>query len=299
MLLRALWDEPGATGGSRASELLERLGLADAAGRKFAGYSKGMKRKLTIAAGIIHRPAILFLDEPTTGIDVASARCAIRQLIADLNAGGTTIFLTTHYIEEAERLCRRIASSPTHQHRHHRIAGMRQTEGRYVVQLGRLATRRPCATPSRSEFGSLHRRRCRRPTFASSRPSDPRRRLLRAIEDRGRWEVFEARRVPPVARGGLRAGHRHRGQGDEAGEGKGQDGSRRMKSWIASWNILAKDMRTYTPPPNISWGLLFPLAWTGMFFIRSGSGLDSIPALLPGLIGVSVLFGTTSFWRSP
>ncbi len=68
-----------------------------------------------------------------------------------------------------------------------------------------------------------------------------------------------------------------------------------MKSWIVFWNILAKDMRTYyLKPPNISWGLLFPLAWTGMFFIRSGSGLDSIPVLLPGLIGVSILFGTTS-----
>jgi ABC-2 type transport system ATP-binding protein len=67
-----------------------------------------MKRKLTIAAGIIHNPQILFLDEPTTGIDVASAR-QIRQLIADLHRGGTTIFLTTHYIEEAERLCGRIA----------------------------------------------------------------------------------------------------------------------------------------------------------------------------------------------
>jgi ABC-2 type transport system ATP-binding protein len=67
-----------------------------------------MKRKLTIAAGIIHRPSILFLDEPTTGIDVASAR-QIRQLIADLHRDGATIFLTTHYIEEAERLCDRIA----------------------------------------------------------------------------------------------------------------------------------------------------------------------------------------------
>jgi ABC-2 type transport system ATP-binding protein len=67
-----------------------------------------MKRKLTIAAGIIHRPEILFLDEPTTGIDVASAR-QLRQLIADLHRTGTTIFLTTHYIEEAERLCDRIA----------------------------------------------------------------------------------------------------------------------------------------------------------------------------------------------
>jgi ABC-2 type transport system ATP-binding protein len=92
----------------RASELLEVFGLAGAAHRKFGGYSKGMKRKLTIAVGIIHQPQILFLDEPTTGIDVASAR-QLRQLITDLHASGTTIFLTTHYIEEAERLCDRIA----------------------------------------------------------------------------------------------------------------------------------------------------------------------------------------------
>lgn len=68
-----------------------------------------------------------------------------------------------------------------------------------------------------------------------------------------------------------------------------------MKAWIAFWNILVKDMRAYyLKPPNISWGLIFPLAWTGMFFIRSGSGLDSIPAMLPGVMAVSVLFGTTS-----
>jgi ABC-2 type transport system ATP-binding protein len=92
----------------RARELLETFGLADAADRKFAGYSRGMKRKLTFAAGIIHKPPILFLDEPTTGIDVASAR-QVRQIIAGLHRVGTTVFLTTHYIEEAERLCERIA----------------------------------------------------------------------------------------------------------------------------------------------------------------------------------------------
>jgi ABC-2 type transport system ATP-binding protein len=92
----------------RARELLDVFDLTYAADRKFAGYSKGMKRKLTIAAGIIHKPPILFLDEPTTGIDVASAR-QLRQLIASLHRSGTTIFLTTHYIEEAERLCDRIA----------------------------------------------------------------------------------------------------------------------------------------------------------------------------------------------
>ena len=92
----------------RARELLDTFGLVQASNRKFGGYSKGMKRKLTIAAGIIHKPEILFLDEPTTGIDVAGAR-QLRQLIADLHQAGTTIFLTTHYIEEAERLCDRIA----------------------------------------------------------------------------------------------------------------------------------------------------------------------------------------------
>ncbi|MBD3398547.1 ATP-binding cassette domain-containing protein, partial [Candidatus Micrarchaeota archaeon] len=92
----------------RASDLLKSFDLTNAAHRKFGDYSKGMKRRLTIAAGIIHRPAILFLDEPTTGIDVAGAR-QLRQLIEDLHRSGTTIFLTTHYIEEAERLCDRIA----------------------------------------------------------------------------------------------------------------------------------------------------------------------------------------------
>ena len=93
---------------TRAKQLLKDFGLGNAGLRKFGSYSKGMKRRLTIAAGIIHKPQILFLDEPTTGVDVASAR-QMRQLISDLNQSGTTIFLTTHYIEEAERLCHRIA----------------------------------------------------------------------------------------------------------------------------------------------------------------------------------------------
>ncbi len=92
----------------RAEKLLEQFALSEAAQKPFKAYSKGMKRKLTIAAGLIHEPQILFLDEPTTGIDVPSAR-QIRSLIFDLNQKGTTIFLTTHYIEEAERLCGRLA----------------------------------------------------------------------------------------------------------------------------------------------------------------------------------------------
>ena len=92
----------------RAHELLEQFDLTKAGKRPFKAYSKGMRRKLTIAAGIIHSPQILFLDEPTTGIDVESAR-QIRQLLLKLKQGGATIFLTTHYIEDAERICDRIS----------------------------------------------------------------------------------------------------------------------------------------------------------------------------------------------
>jgi ABC-2 type transport system ATP-binding protein len=93
---------------TKAAVLLEQFRLSDAADKKFRAYSKGMKRKLTIAAALIHDPQILFLDEPTTGIDVASVR-QIRDMIKTLNGSGTTVFLTTHYIEEAERLCNRVA----------------------------------------------------------------------------------------------------------------------------------------------------------------------------------------------
>ncbi|MFO7949843.1 MAG: ABC transporter permease [Candidatus Fermentibacteraceae bacterium] len=68
-----------------------------------------------------------------------------------------------------------------------------------------------------------------------------------------------------------------------------------MSGWIAFWNILRKDLQAYyLKPPNISWGLIFPIAWTGMFFIRSGSGLEDVLTLLPGVVSISVLFGTTS-----
>ena len=68
-----------------------------------------------------------------------------------------------------------------------------------------------------------------------------------------------------------------------------------MKRWIAFWNIMLKDVRAYyLKPPNISWGLIFPVAWTGMFFIKSGGAAENIITLLPGLVAISILFGTTS-----
>ncbi|MGI6072372.1 MAG: ABC transporter ATP-binding protein [Lachnospiraceae bacterium] len=92
----------------KARQLLEQFRLKDAGKRPFKAYSKGMRRKLTIAAALIHSPQVLFLDEPTTGIDVESSG-QIRDMILELKKKGTTIFLTTHYIEEAERICDRVA----------------------------------------------------------------------------------------------------------------------------------------------------------------------------------------------
>src|SRR4030043_937808 len=93
---------------TRAFQLLEEFGLKEHQEKTFQALSRGLKRRLTIAAALIHHPKILFLDEPTTGLDVMSAR-GLRKLILDSKKKGLTIFLTTHYIPEAESLCDRIA----------------------------------------------------------------------------------------------------------------------------------------------------------------------------------------------
>jgi ABC-2 type transport system ATP-binding protein len=92
---------------SRAGELLERFDLSDAANRPAKTYSGGMRRRLDIAASLIAGPRVLFLDEPTTGLDPRS-RLAMWEFIADLADGGTTILLTTQYLEEADRLADRM-----------------------------------------------------------------------------------------------------------------------------------------------------------------------------------------------
>ena len=183
---------------SRARELLDMFGLTKAADRKFAAYSKGMKRKLTIAAGIIHRPEILFLDEPTTGIDVASAR-QLRQLIEDLHQRGTTIFLTTHYIEEAERLCDRIAfivsgriiQIDTVEHL------VQPVKARHIVQIVCLNSIEDIQSRVESSFPDLHFAFEQNGTIRveSDQPIGvgP---LIRFLEDNG-TEVLEARRIRP------------------------------------------------------------------------------------------------------
>ncbi len=93
---------------ARAQELLDLVELADVAERQLKGYSGGMKRRLDLASALVHRPEVLFLDEPTTGLDPAS-RLVIWDEVRQINAQGTTVFLTTQYLEEADQLCGRLA----------------------------------------------------------------------------------------------------------------------------------------------------------------------------------------------
>jgi ABC-2 type transport system ATP-binding protein len=103
-----LYGITGADARTRAEELLELLGLTDAADRRTKTYSGGMKRRLDLASALVHSPEVLFLDEPTTGLDPAS-RLTVWEEVGRINGAGTTVFLTTQYLEEADRLCDRLA----------------------------------------------------------------------------------------------------------------------------------------------------------------------------------------------
>jgi ABC-2 type transport system ATP-binding protein len=103
-----LYGITGQRGRDRAAELLDLVGLNDAAERRTKTYSGGMKRRLDLASALVHSPEVLFLDEPTTGLDPAS-RLTIWDEVRRINAGGATIFLTTQYLEEADQLCNRLA----------------------------------------------------------------------------------------------------------------------------------------------------------------------------------------------
>ena len=109
LILQArLFDMSAAQAMTRAEELLDLVDLVDAADRRIKGYSGGMKRRLDLASALVHEPDVLFLDEPTTGLDPAS-RLTVWDELRRINERGTTIFLTTQYLEEADQLCRRIA----------------------------------------------------------------------------------------------------------------------------------------------------------------------------------------------
>jgi ABC-2 type transport system ATP-binding protein len=107
-MIGRLYRLPSADVRKRASELIERFELADAANRPVKTYSGGMRRRLDLGAALMSQPAVIFLDEPTTGLD-PKGRLSMWDLIADLAKGGTTVLMTTQYLEEADRLADDIA----------------------------------------------------------------------------------------------------------------------------------------------------------------------------------------------
>jgi ABC-2 type transport system ATP-binding protein len=107
-LQAVLYGIPSAMMKKRADELLERVGLTAAASRRVSTYSGGMRRRLDLALSLIHQPTVLFLDEPTTGLDPMS-RLTLWEEVRRLNKEGTTVMLTTQYLEEADQLADRIA----------------------------------------------------------------------------------------------------------------------------------------------------------------------------------------------
>jgi ABC-2 type transport system ATP-binding protein len=109
LLLQArLFGAPPAEAAARAEDLLELVELTDAGDRRIKTYSGGMKRRLDLASALVHEPDVLFLDEPTTGLDPAS-RVTVWDEVRRINDRGTTVFLTTQYLEEADQLCDRLA----------------------------------------------------------------------------------------------------------------------------------------------------------------------------------------------
>jgi ABC-2 type transport system ATP-binding protein len=103
-----LFDLSASDAATKADELLELVELTDAADRRIKSYSGGMKRRLDLASALVHQPEVLFLDEPTTGLDPAS-RVTVWDEVRRINENGTTVFLTTQYLEEADALCQRLA----------------------------------------------------------------------------------------------------------------------------------------------------------------------------------------------
>ena len=141
--------------------MLELVGLTDAADRRTKTYSGGMKRRLDLASALVHQPKVLFLDEPTTGLDPAS-RLTVWDEVRSINSTGTTIFLTTQYLEEADELCDRLAIID---------------EGEIVAE-GTPETSRPRSARTWSRSSS--RRRCRAHPAGDRRAARPRSRYRRA-----------------------------------------------------------------------------------------------------------------------
>ncbi len=188
----------GRDGERRIEEVLELVGLTPYADRLVRTYSGGMKRRLNLAAGVLHRPAVLFLDEPTVGVDPQS-RHAIFELVRSLAASGTAILYTTHYMEEAQALCRRVAIMDRG-----RIIAEGAPEA-LIRQFGRGVIRLEMPQPDRDALARYARglegvhRVALQEGAVLVQAADPHRTLFDLLQTAGRhrWRIHALRLVEP------------------------------------------------------------------------------------------------------
>ena len=203
---------------SRIDDLLEAVGLVGAARRKVKTYSSGMKQRLMVARALVNKPRVLFLDEPTRGLDPTSAR-EVRAMVREQARQGTTVFLTTHYMEEADELCDRVAFLASG----HIVA--LDTPRELKLRYGERSRRRAARLAPGGAGAPRRPRRCRAP---------------RALDGRGQGP------------------HRALAGGDSRGRLR-QPGRKAAMSWARIRAIYRKDMRDALRDSRVLTALLMPL----------------------------------------
>jgi ABC-type transport system involved in cytochrome c biogenesis ATPase subunit len=268
ILLARLWGFRGAAAGERADALLADFDLSDAARRQVKDYSGGMRRRLDIAASLVVTPGVLFLDEPTTGLD-PSARQKVWRLIRTLAGSGVTVLLTTQYLEEADQLARRIAVV---------------NHGRKIAEgtSRELKAATGSGLPPRCARGPGRARRCHRAAGSAARRKGAAQRGGYAPVGQGRKRRGGGRRSDGADGGGVRTRRLLDGNPEPRGgllRAYGPDGDAGMKD-TASDGFA----RVERPAPASAWSNALTFGWRAMLKFKH------LPEQLFDLVMTPIMF---------